>query len=352
MIARIQTSSVGIRKIVHLLLLNVDKHHPQALLYPLTVISKSQNAHRRDAAISLLSKMKTLSSDLVEQAMLVSQELVRVAVLWSELWYSGLEEAARLYFGHQNVQGMFRVLESLGETVSTASSVVMTNDESCFLKEFGSDINQALCLVTNFKTSGNAYHLNAAWDIFHGVFRRLSKKLSQMSILELTNVSPRLLQGTNFELAVPGTYSHDGYGEDGHAQRDPVKILSFHPVIPIIASKQRPRKLVIYGTDGQTYKFLLKGHEDLRQDERVMQLFGLINSLLCRDKDTLKRGLAIRRYPVIPLSQNTGLLGWVPHCDTLHSLIKEYREKHNMPLNYEHKTMLQVRKIHSTPHYY
>ena len=28
------------------------------------------------------------------------------------------------------------------------------------------------------------------------------------------------------------------------------------------------------------YTFLLKGHEDLRQDERVMQLFGLVNELL------------------------------------------------------------------------
>ena len=28
------------------------------------------------------------------------------------------------------------------------------------------------------------------------------------------------------------------------------------------------------GSDGRNYGFLLKGHEDLRQDERVMQLFG------------------------------------------------------------------------------
>ena len=39
----------------------------------------------------------------------------------------------------------------------------------------------------------------------------------------------------------------------------------------MINSKQRPRKLTIYGSDGREYQFLLKGHEDLRQDERVMQ---------------------------------------------------------------------------------
>ena len=37
--------------------------------------------------------------------------------------------------------------------------------------------------------------------------------------------------------------------------------------------------------------FLLKGHEDLRQDERVMQLFGLVNTLLTNDPETFKRHL-------------------------------------------------------------
>ena len=41
----------------------------------------------------------------------------------------------------------------------------------------------------------------------------------------------------------------------------------------VITSKQRPRKLTIVGGDGRKYMFLLKGHEDLRQDERVMQFF-------------------------------------------------------------------------------
>jgi len=56
-----------------------------------------------------------------------------------------------------------------------------------------------------------------------------------------------------------------------------------------------------------------------------MQLFGLVNTLLAIDPQTSKKDLSIRRYPVIPLSQNTGLIGWVPNCDTLHQLIKEHR---------------------------
>lgn len=49
-------------------------------------------------------------------------------------------------------------------------------------------------------------------------------------------------------------------------------IATFAPQLIVITSKQRPRKLTIHGSDGEDYAFLLKGHEDLRQDERVMQV--------------------------------------------------------------------------------
>ena len=66
----------------------------------------------------------------------------------------------------------------------------------------------------------------------------------------------------------------------------------------------------------------MQGHEDLRQDERVMQLFGLVNSMLANDRTTAERDLSIARYAVIPLSPNSGLIGWVPNTDTLHALIR------------------------------
>ena len=43
----------------------------------------------------------------------MSEELIRVAILWHELWHEGLEEASRLYFGERNVKGMFATLEPL-----------------------------------------------------------------------------------------------------------------------------------------------------------------------------------------------------------------------------------------------
>lgn len=58
----------------------------------------------------------------------------------------------------------------------------------------------------------------------------------------------------------------------------------------------------------------------------ILQLFGLVNTLLENSRQTAERDLSIQRYAVIPLSPNSGLIGWVANCDTLHHLIREYRD--------------------------
>ena len=73
-----------------------------------------------------------------------------------------------------------------------------------------------------------------------------------------------------------------------------------------------------------------------------MQLFGLVNMLLNSTPSTATRDLGIARYAVVPLSPNSGLIGWVPNCDTLHALIREHRDAHKVPLNLEHRLMLAM----------
>jgi len=121
-----------------------------------------------------------------------------------------------------------------------------------------------------------------------------------------------------------------------------VRIQSFDKIFTVIPSKQRPRKMSLRGSDGITYTHLLKGHEDIRQDERVMQLFGLVNTLLSDDTESFKRHLNIQRFAATPLSQSSGLIGWVPNSDTLHNLIKEYRESRRILLNIENRIVIQM----------
>ena len=71
-----------------------------------------------------------------------------------------------------------------------------------------------------------------------------------------------------------------------------------------------------------------------------MQLFGLVNALLSTDPETSQRDLSIQRYSVTPLSHNVGIVGWVPFCDTIHTLIKGFRQARKILLNIEHRLMV------------
>jgi len=334
-VARIHSSSQPVRNLIHHLLVRIGRHHPQALLYPLFVATKSQSRARQQAAEAVLENMRTHSATLVEQAQLVSEELIRVAILWHEAWHEALEEASRLYFGEHNPRGMLDVLLPLHEALEKQGPETM--QEISFWQNYGCELSEAHEWCKKYMESGQEHELTQAWDLYYHVFRRLNKYLPQLMSLELSNVSPRLLNSRNLELAVPGNYI---------AGVPVVTISSFASTMQVIASKQRPRKLRIHGSDGRDYAYLLKGHEDLRQDERVMQLFGLVNTLLANDQRTSGRDLAIARYAVVPLSPNIGLIGWVPNCDTLHSLIKEHREQHKTALDLEHRLILSFAPDH------
>lgn len=99
LLARIQINSPIVRSILHPLLVRLGQKHPQALMYPLSVLVKSPVDERKAAAHSLMNSLKKHAYALVEDALMVSSELIRVAILWLEQWHEGLEDASRLYFG-------------------------------------------------------------------------------------------------------------------------------------------------------------------------------------------------------------------------------------------------------------
>ena len=99
-----------------------------------------------------------------------------------------------------------------------------------------------------------------------------------------------------------------------------ITISKFLDDVKIKLSKHRPRKIVIAGSDGKLYKFLLKGHEDLRVDQRMMQYFELMNSIASASMPQ------ITITGVTPLAPNVGLIQWVKQCDLMKGLIIEFRK--------------------------
>ena len=77
-----------------------------------------------------------------------------------------------------------------------------------------------------------------------------------------------------------------------------------------------------------------------------MQFFTMVNRLLAVNPETCKQELFVRTYSVTPLSDNCGLISWVDRHDTLHSLIKMYRESKHAEISAEYQLMKRV--FHTT----
>lgn len=318
LIARIDHPEPVARQLLQGLLIKLGEKHPRALLYPLFVALKSPKQDRKEAAELIMNSMRQHSKVLIDQAIMVSQELIRVAILWQEEWHETIEEASRLYFSEGNIQGMLDVLQPLQAEIDKGPNTVR---EGSFIAAYGQDLKDAWEALKNyqkFMTSQNRLvpqvgavpirnstapedrFLHQAWDIYYHVFSRINQQLPNVTSLDLQSCSPALMEAQDLAIGVPGTYCANGSF---------VRIQKFGSTVHIIRSKQRPRKIKIYGQDGNVYVFLLKGHEDLRQDERAMQFFGLVNALLQHDSRTggESHDLSIQRYAVLPLSPTAGL---------------------------------------------
>ena len=168
MIARIDEPKATVAQVIHELLSIVGREHPQALVFPLSVPSKSESSKRSAAANSILLGMKRHSEQLVDEALLVSKELIRVAILWTEMWLTGLEQvcvcvyvcvyciidrqltttparldiqAAELFFGaNKNFKAMLEKLEPLHAMIEEGAK---TQYEISFMQAYGNDLHQA-----------------------------------------------------------------------------------------------------------------------------------------------------------------------------------------------------------------
>jgi FKBP12-rapamycin complex-associated protein len=125
--------------------------------------------------------MRSQYNALVEEALSISTELIRVAILWPEMWHEGLEEASRLYFTERDPEGMIAVLEPLhAQLEKVRSSLVVlfsqfhahilsqgasTTREKSFLQTFGEQLAQAREHTRAYQAYGNTRDLTAAWEV-------------------------------------------------------------------------------------------------------------------------------------------------------------------------------------------
>ncbi|KAI8997006.1 hypothetical protein BDB01DRAFT_840542 [Pilobolus umbonatus] len=121
------------------------------------------------------------------------------------------------------------------------------------------------------------------------------------------------------KIEVPGQY--DGKGKpqpDNH-----VMISGFDGRLLVMNSMRKPKRICIYGSDGKEYMFLVKGGEDLRLDQRIEQLFSVMNEIVGRNSYCSIYNLRIATYNITPMAGNLGLIEWVNNTIPLRRCIED-----------------------------
>jgi len=329
MITKLDINSQLIRANIVELLSKIGDRYPQGLIFQLFVANHSSDSLRKKEANKIIIKLQRSNAKIVEHTKIISQELNKVAILFEEEWYDILD-AIFDAFVKMEFEKVYKVMSNMHSKIKKEPK---SQNEVWFFQKYEHLIMKADYYLSKYNVMKDPLPMFQALEIYIKMHDMMKTSIGGMVKIHLKNISPKLMMLKNTSVAVPGLFN---------PRRELILISSLSGVLKLIRSKRRPRILRMFGSDGKSYDFLLKGGEDMRQDERVMQLLTLVNTLLEKDDVTEKKDLTIITYPVIPLSMQAGLLGWVQNCDTLHQLIRDYRTSNFIMVEAERNMQKQL----------
>ncbi|KAL5218723.1 hypothetical protein ABZP36_019407 [Zizania latifolia] len=291
---------------------------------------------------------------LVKDVKLAIEELGMVTVLWEEQWLSTLqdlhsdvlrrinilkEEAARvaanstLSSAEKNKINaakysaiMTPIVVALERRLASTSREPKTSHEVWFHKEYNAQLKSA---ITTLKSPpGSPSALGEIWRPFDSIAASLATH-QRKSCMSLSEIAPQLAALSTSDIPMPGFEKQIFSSSESSfaGNHGTLTISSFCKEVTILSTKTRPKKLVLQGSDGQKYTYLLKGREDLRLDSRIMQLLESINSFLYSSSDTRSRNMAIRFYSVTPISGRAGLIQWVENVSSIYNVYKSWQKR-------------------------
>ncbi|XP_057963612.1 uncharacterized protein LOC131154843 [Malania oleifera] len=345
-----------IRQQLRSLLIMLAKLSPWSIVYPTLVDVNAYEGEPSEELQHILGCLSKLYPRLVQDVQLMINELGNVTVLWEELWLSTLqdlhtdvmrrinvlkEEAARIV---ENVTlsrseknkinaakyaaMMSPIVVALERRLASTSQKPETPHEKWFNEEY---IEQLKSAILTFKTPpASTAALEDVWRPFDNIAASLASYQRKSSI-SLGEVAPQLALLSSSDVPMPGLERQITLSEsDGvlnNTLQGIVKIASFSEQVSILSTKTKPKKIVMLGSDGKKYTYLLKGREDLRLDARIMQLLQAINGLLHSSPKIRRQCLSIRYYSVTPISGRAGLIQWVDNVISIYSVFKSWQSR-------------------------
>ena len=326
LICRIDIEDKNLFEILKNLLIKIGKFHLKNLVYHLIVLNNYKSKKRKEASekiLKILSSLNKENENLIKEWVLFINELNRCAILLDEEWFEAIDDCFKYINDNKNINKFISKILPLHNKLKKKPETIY---EINFYQNYKNHLNEAEEYLKNYLETKDIINIKLAYEIYNILYQKIRYRLNKFNKLHLESISPKLNKIKESKISIPSIKKNSN-----------ILISKINPIFEILKTKQHPRKIFIYGNNGKEYIFLLKGHEDLRQDERVMQLFNLINSLFSNDKNTNNKNLNIENYLVLPLSYNTGILSWVKNCDTINDLIIEQRNKNNIPIELEYK---------------
>ncbi|OHS99482.1 PIKK family atypical protein kinase [Tritrichomonas foetus] len=312
-VCQINHPDEGVKNIVHELLSRFSEHHFEALVFSLHLLIRSEDEAKVKIARDLLFKLSSNHSSLAVEAEVFVDGLLRAAVTWYEVWMNRLDAA--FIESRRNFESGTKMLIRLFESRKYPQCQM----DMDFNKILESPLATCANTLAHFTPTEGSF--NMLWTQLKRLYEILRDKFRMIDTIQLSAVSSELSTMRNFMLSIPGTYS---------VIVDSPRISKIDPTLPILTTQQHPRLLFMTDASGSRWKFLLKGNEDLRLDQRIMQFFNLINSLLTTDKVTKRLRVTISKYAIIPIAPNAGLISWVTGADTMHQLVMDYRKANSI----------------------
>lgn len=259
------------------------------------------------AVKNILQKFFMMNPDAVSQSLIISEGLLLCSTSTAESWFESISTALRALY-KSNGQAAFRAL-------TDAITLPMRKDDSEDEHSIKKRMGDILVKLSMKEKSTNIIELLA------DLWKQIKKYLNGITQVKAYVTAPDLAMLRDTVIAVPGTYQPGV---------PPTLIQQFDSTLDIIHSKQRPRNVVIYDQNGCQHMSILKGNEDLRLDQRIMQFFELINQHINHDFLDKSRSLRIYRYTITPISKKAGLIQCIDGAETLFNIISSYRSMHKI----------------------
>jgi DNA-dependent protein kinase catalytic subunit len=77
----------------------------------------------------------------------------------------------------------------------------------------------------------------------------------------------------------------------------------------------------VHGSNEKEYNLLIKGGEDLRLDQRIQEIFSIMNRIFKEDPACESRGLHIKTFKVIPANNRLGIFEWVDQTEPMKAIL-------------------------------